>query len=81
VILRRFWNRNRVAAVALRDRLITRRPGHVSRQMLARYSHIRMDAKHKALESIVGKPAITPAPQSAAHPAEDQKPEDARPIQ
>jgi hypothetical protein len=29
--------------------------GHVSRQMLARYSHIRMDAKRKALEAIVKK--------------------------
>lgn len=27
--------------------------GHVSRQMLARYSHIRMEAKRKALEGIV----------------------------
>ena len=27
--------------------------GHVSRQMLKHYSHIRMDAKRKALESIV----------------------------
>ena len=30
--------------------------GHVSRQMLARYSHIRMDAKRKALEAILRKP-------------------------
>ena len=36
--------------------------GHVSRQMLARYSHIRMEAKRKTLESIVSKPA--PAPQA-----------------
>jgi len=34
--------------------------GHVSRQMLARYSHIRMDAKRKALEGIVSKPAPSP---------------------
>ena len=26
--------------------------GHVSRQMLARYSHIRMEAKRKALEEV-----------------------------
>jgi hypothetical protein len=44
--------------------------GHVSRQMLARYSHIRMEAKRKALEAIVNKPA--PAPQ-APQPTEDQK--------
>ena len=31
--------------------------GHVSRQMLARYSHIRMEAKRKALEGIVSMPA------------------------
>ena len=36
--------------------------GIVSRQMLARYSHIRMEAKRKALEAIVTKP--TPAPQA-----------------
>jgi hypothetical protein len=29
--------------------------GHVSKQMLKHYSHIRMDAKRKALESIVSK--------------------------
>jgi len=29
--------------------------GHILRQMLARYSHIRMDAKRKALEAIVSK--------------------------
>ena len=44
--------------------------GHVSRQMLARYSRIRMDAKRKALESIVSKPE--PAPQ-APQPTEEQK--------
>lgn len=26
--------------------------GHVSRQMLARYSHIRMEAKRRALEAV-----------------------------
>jgi integrase len=31
--------------------------GHVSKQMLKHYSHIRMEAKRKALESIVAKPA------------------------
>src|ERR1019366_6539522 len=45
--------------------------GHVSRQMLARYSHIRTEAKRKALEGIVSKPA--PAPQ-APQPTEEQKP-------
>jgi hypothetical protein len=31
--------------------------GHVSRQMLKHYSHIRMQAKREALESIVGAPS------------------------
>lgn len=52
--------------------------GHVSRQMLARYSHIRMEAKRKALEGIVSKPA--PAPQ-APQPTEEQKPVKALPVQ
>ncbi len=30
--------------------------GHDSRQMLARYNHIRMEAKRKALEGIATKP-------------------------
>jgi hypothetical protein len=30
--------------------------GHVSKQMLKHYSHIRMEAKRRALESIVPKP-------------------------
>jgi integrase len=32
--------------------------GHVSKQMLRHYSHIRMEAKRKALESIVPKPEM-----------------------
>jgi integrase len=35
------------------DQTIMDIAGHVSRQMLARYSHIRMEAKRKALERIV----------------------------
>lgn len=30
--------------------------GHVSRQMLSRYSHIRMEAKRRALQSVVVEP-------------------------
>ena len=55
---------------------IIRIAGHVSRQMLARYSHIRMEAKRKALESIVSKPA--PAPQ-AKQPTEEHKAANATP--
>ena len=35
--------------------------GHVSRQMLKHYSHIRMEAKWRALESIVAKADPQPA--------------------
>ena len=35
-------------------------------QMLSRYSHIRMEAKRKALEGIVSKPA--PVPQASQPP-------------
>jgi hypothetical protein len=42
-----------------------------SHEVLARYSHIRMESERKALESIVSKPA--PAPQ-APQPTEEQKP-------
>ena len=51
--------------------------GHGSRQMLARYSHIRMEAKRKALEVIVGKPA--PVPQ-APQPSEEEKPATFQPV-
>jgi hypothetical protein len=45
--------------------------GYLSRQMLARYSQLRIKAKRKAMESIVSKPV--PAPQ-AAHPTGEQRP-------
>jgi hypothetical protein len=38
--------------------------------MLARYSHIRMDATRKPLESIISKPATAP---QVAQPTEEQK--------
>ena len=41
------------------DQTIMDIAGHVSRQMLSRYSHIRMAAKRTALESIVSKPEAT----------------------
>ena len=51
---------------------------HVSRQMLARYSHIRMEAKRKALEGIVSKPAPE---QQARQPIEEEKPAKALSVQ
>jgi integrase len=45
--------------------------GHVSKQMLKHYSHIRMEAKRRALEAIVEKKADTkPAEEKVAVPAE-----------
>ena len=43
------------------DQTIKDIAGHVSKQMLKHYSHIRMDAKHTALESIVRKQSANPA--------------------
>ena len=48
------------------DQTIMEIAGHVSRQMLSRYSHIRMEAKRRALESIVVKPTEARAAVSAA---------------
>jgi integrase len=40
------------------DQTIMDIAGHVSRQMLSRYSHIRMEAKRSALEALVVKPKV-----------------------
>jgi integrase len=56
------------------DQTIMDIAGHVSRQMLARYSHIRMEAKRVALESIVSKPG-TESELKAPQPAEIRKDE------
>ena len=58
------------------DQTIMDIAGHVSKQMLSRYSHIRMEAKRKALEGIVRKPATAPL---APQPTEDRKLADAPP--
>ncbi|MGA3202851.1 MAG: site-specific integrase [Bryobacteraceae bacterium] len=56
------WHDNRhtritdLAESGAGDETIRDIAGHVSKQMLKHYSHIRMDAKRKALESIVAKP-------------------------
>jgi integrase len=45
------------------DQTITDIAGHVSKNMLKHYSHIRMEAKREALESIVKRPPTKkPAP-------------------
>ena len=51
---------------------------HVPSKGLSRYSHIRMEAKPKALEFIASQPA--PAPQ-VPQPTEEQKPAKAQPVQ
>jgi integrase len=48
------------------DQTIMDIAGHVSKQMLARYSHIRMDAKRKALESVSMKPVVSSAASEAS---------------
>jgi integrase len=56
------WHDNRhtlitdLAESGAGDETIRDIAGHVSKQMLKHYSHIRMEAKRKALEAIVAKP-------------------------
>ena len=57
------------------DQTIRDIAGQVSRQMLARYSHIRMEARRKAPKGIVSKPA------SAPQLTEEEKPTKVRPVQ
>ncbi|MEI9977693.1 MAG: tyrosine-type recombinase/integrase [Edaphobacter sp.] len=59
------WHDNRhtliteLAESGAGDQTIMDIAGHVSKQMLKHYSHIRMEAKRTALESIVKRPAAT----------------------
>jgi hypothetical protein len=50
-----------LAELGLSDQTIMSIAGHVSRQMLDHYSHIRMDAKRKALQGLetVPSPVVT----------------------
>jgi hypothetical protein len=56
------WHDNRhtlitdLAESGAGDETIRDIAGHVSKQMLKHYSHIRMEAKRRALEAIVTKP-------------------------
>jgi hypothetical protein len=55
------WHDNRHALVAeiaesgVVDEIIMSIAGHVSREMLSRYSHVRNEAKRKALEEIASR--------------------------
>jgi hypothetical protein len=57
------WHDNRhtlvtdLAESGAGDETIRDIAGHVSKQMLKHYSHIRMESKRRALESIVPKPS------------------------
>ena len=69
------WHDNRhtlitdLAESGAGDETIRDIAGHVSKQMLKHYSHIRMEAKRTALESIVTKKvAPKPAEEKAAVP-------------
>jgi integrase len=59
------WHDNRhtlvtdLAESGAGDETIRNIAGHVSKQMLKHYSHIRMEAKRKALEAIVQPPAFS----------------------
>ena len=46
------------------DSTIMALAGHLSRAMMERYSHIRMNAKRQAVESLSLKPEVQPTPQS-----------------
>jgi integrase len=67
------WHDNRhtlitdLAESGAGDETIRDIAGHVSKQMLKHYSHIRMEAKRKALESIVAKPDPK-VPENATRP-------------
>jgi integrase len=50
------------------DQTIMDIAGHVSKQMLARYSHIRMEAKRAALEAISSKPSTSDRQQPDLEP-------------
>jgi hypothetical protein len=70
------WHDNRhtlitdLAESGAGDETIRDIAGHVSKQMLKHYSHIRMEAKRLALESIVAKPSPEGAESAATVPEE-----------
>jgi integrase len=70
------WHDNRhtlitdLAESGAGDETIRDIAGHVSKQMLKHYSHIRMEAKRKALEAIVPKPILNKAETLPSGPPE-----------
>jgi integrase len=68
------WHDNRhtlvtdLAESGAGDETIRNIAGHVSKQMLKHYSHIRMEAKRKALEAIVQPPALSKAGNADSNP-------------
>ena len=68
------WHDNRhtlvteLAESGASDQTIMDIAGHVSKQMLKHYSHIRMEAKRTALESIVEKASAKPEGPAQEHP-------------
>jgi integrase len=70
------WHDNRhtlitdLAESGAADETIRDIAGHVSKQMLKHYSHIRMEAKRRALESIVAKPSPQATGNEASGPGE-----------
>src|SRR6266446_364000 len=73
------WHDNRhtlvtdLAESGAGDETIREIAGHVSKRMLKHYSHIRMEAKRKALEAIVPKPSINRAGNADSVPAEQPR--------
>jgi hypothetical protein len=71
------WHDNRhtlvteLAESGAGDQTIMDIAGHVSKQMLKHYSHIRMEAKRTALESIVKKPSSPNVPAQEQRQAEE----------
>src|SRR5258708_1777985 len=70
------WHDNRhtlvtdLAESGAGDETIRDIAGHVSKQMLKHYSHIRMEAKRRALEAIVAKPDLKAGGNAVSVPGE-----------
>ena len=57
------------------ERTVTELAGHVSRQMLERYSHIRMSTKKQAVDALArGRSKLAPEPSPAPKPPKPAEP-------